>query len=112
MRSVIFSQWITRSLGVIKLDSGAFDKSTCKRVLDLLEAGDLTLGQDVIKRVAVVEQRQRWRSKESPRSLCKTSNNRLPMCRHQLRAGAARRAAWRGRDQRLRQSSARVLSAS
>ena len=27
----------------------------CKRVLDLLEPGDLTLGQVVIKRVAVVE---------------------------------------------------------
>ena len=31
MRSVIFSQWITRSLEVIKPDLGAFDK----RVLDL-----------------------------------------------------------------------------
>ena len=34
---------------------GSFDNSTCKRVLDLLEPGDLTLGQVVIKRVAVVE---------------------------------------------------------
>jgi len=33
---------------------GNFDNSTCKRVLDLLEPGDLTLGQVVIKRVAVV----------------------------------------------------------
>ena len=32
-----------------------FDKNTCKRVLDLLEPGDLTLGQVVIKRVAVVK---------------------------------------------------------
>jgi len=32
---------------------GSFDNSTCKRVLDLLESGDLTLGQVVIKRVAV-----------------------------------------------------------
>ena len=32
---------------------GSFDNSTCKRVLDLLEPGDLTLGQVVIKRVAV-----------------------------------------------------------
>jgi len=40
---------------VIKLDSGAFDKSTCKRVLDLLEAGDLTLWAVVLKKVAVVE---------------------------------------------------------
>ena len=31
------------------------DNSTCKRVLDLLEPGDLKLGQVVIKRVAVVE---------------------------------------------------------
>ena len=32
---------------------GSFDNSTCKRVLDLLEPGNLTLGQVVIKRVAV-----------------------------------------------------------
>ena len=34
---------------------GSFDNSTCRRVLDLLEPGDLRLGQVVIKRVAVVE---------------------------------------------------------
>ena len=34
---------------------GSFDNSTCKRVLDLLEPGDLKLGQVVIKRIAVVE---------------------------------------------------------
>ena len=34
---------------------GSFDNSTCKRVLDLLEPGDLTLGQVLIKRVAVVK---------------------------------------------------------
>jgi len=34
---------------------GSFDNSTCKRVLDLLEPGDLRLGHVVIKRVAVVE---------------------------------------------------------
>jgi len=34
---------------------GGFDDSTCKRVLDLLELGDLRLGQVVIKRVAVVK---------------------------------------------------------
>ena len=34
---------------------GSFDNSTRKRVLDLLEPGDLRLGQVVIKRVAVVE---------------------------------------------------------
>ena len=33
----------------------SFDNSTCKRVLDLLEPGDLRLGEVVIKRVAVVE---------------------------------------------------------
>ena len=33
----------------------SFDNSTCERVLDLLKPGDLTLGQVVIKRVAVVE---------------------------------------------------------
>ena len=33
----------------------SFDNSTCKRVLDLLEPGDLKRGQVVIKRVAVVE---------------------------------------------------------
>ena len=34
---------------------GSFDNSTCKRVLDLLEPGDLRLGQVVIKKLAVVE---------------------------------------------------------
>jgi len=34
---------------------GSFDNSTCKRVLDLLEPGDLRLKQVVIKRVAVVK---------------------------------------------------------
>ena len=34
---------------------GSFDNSTCKRVLDLLEPGDLRLGQVVIKRFAVVK---------------------------------------------------------
>ena len=34
---------------------GSFDNSTCKRVLDLLQLGDLRLGQVVIKRVAVVK---------------------------------------------------------
>jgi len=34
---------------------GSFDDSTCKRVMDLLDAGDLTLGQVVIKRAAVVK---------------------------------------------------------
>ena len=34
---------------------GSFDNSTCNRVLDLLEPGDLRLGQVVIKRVAVVK---------------------------------------------------------
>ena len=34
---------------------GSFNNSTCKRVVDLLEPGDLRLGQVVIKRVAVVK---------------------------------------------------------
>jgi len=34
---------------------GSSDNSTYKRVLDLLEPGDLRLGQVVIKRVAVVK---------------------------------------------------------
>ena len=34
---------------------GSFDNSTCKRVLNLLEPGDLKLGQVVITRVTVVE---------------------------------------------------------
>jgi len=33
----------------------SFNNRTCKRVLDLLEPGDLRLGQVVIKRVAVVK---------------------------------------------------------
>jgi len=32
---------------------GGLDNSTCKKVLDLLEPGDLRLGQAVIKKVAV-----------------------------------------------------------
>ena len=36
---------------------GSFDNSTCERVLEQLEPGDLRLGQVVIKRVAVVK---RW----------------------------------------------------
>jgi len=42
----------------------SFDNSTCKRVLDLLEPGDLRLGQVVIKRVAVVKawsEQRKWR---------------------------------------------------
>ena len=34
---------------------GSFENSTCKRVMELLELGDLRLGQVVIKRVAVVK---------------------------------------------------------
>ena len=34
---------------------GSFNNSTCERVLDLLEPGDLRLGQVVIKRVAIVK---------------------------------------------------------
>jgi len=34
---------------------GSFDNTTCKTVLDLLELGDLKLGQVVITRVAVVK---------------------------------------------------------
>ena len=34
---------------------GSFHNSTCKRVPDLFEPGDLRLGQVVVKRVAVVE---------------------------------------------------------
>jgi len=41
MRSVIFSQCRDRR---IVTEFGSFDNSTCKRVLDLLEPGDLTLG--------------------------------------------------------------------
>jgi len=34
---------------------GSFDNSTCKRVLDQLEPGDLSLWQVLIKRVTVVK---------------------------------------------------------
>ena len=34
---------------------GSFDNITCRRVLGLLDPGDLRLGQVVIKRVAVFE---------------------------------------------------------
>ena len=49
MRSVIFSQCIDRSDGSDVTGFGNFDNSTCKRVLDLLEPGDLRLGQVVIE---------------------------------------------------------------
>jgi len=43
---------------------GSFDNSTCKRVLDLLEPGDLKLGQVVIKscnsRVRSEQWKWRW----------------------------------------------------
>jgi len=44
-------------MGVVSgvTEFGSFDNSTCKRVLGLLEPGDLRLGQVVIKIVAVVE---------------------------------------------------------
>ena len=48
MRSVIFNQCRDRS-NVTGFES--FDASTCKRVLHLLEPGDLRLGQVVIKGV-------------------------------------------------------------
>ena len=51
MHSVIFDQ--CRNRGVTGFES--LDNSTCKRVLDLLEPGDLRSGQVVIKRVAVVK---------------------------------------------------------
>ena len=34
---------------------GSCDNSTCKRILDLLQPGNLRLGQVMTKRVAVVE---------------------------------------------------------
>jgi len=40
-------------MGVVCLGVGAL--STCKRILDLLEPGDLRLGEVVVKRVAVVK---------------------------------------------------------
>ena len=54
MRSFIFSQCRDRS---DVTGFGSFDNSTCKSVLDLLEPGELRLGQVVIKRVAVVERK-------------------------------------------------------
>ena len=53
MCSVIFSQCRDRRIGVMSMDLGAltsFDKSTFKRVLDLLEPGDLRLGQSCSSR--------------------------------------------------------------
>ena len=55
MYSVIFSECKDRRMVVMLLDLGGFDNSTCKRVLNLLEPGDLRLGEVVIKRVAVVQ---------------------------------------------------------
>ena len=44
-----------RRIGSDVTGFGSFDNSTCERVLDMLEPGDLRLGQVVIKRVAVVK---------------------------------------------------------
>jgi len=52
MRSVIFNQCRD---GSDVTSFGSFDNSTCKRVLDLSEPGDLRLGGAVIKRVVVVK---------------------------------------------------------
>jgi len=46
MCSVIFSQW-SRMTDVTAF--GGFGNSMCKRVLDLLQPGDLRLGQVVIE---------------------------------------------------------------
>ena len=43
MRSVIFSRRRPED-GSGVTEFGSFDNSTCKRVLDLLQPGDLTLG--------------------------------------------------------------------
>ena len=53
MRSVIFNQCRDRENGSDVTGFGSFDNSTCERVLDLLEPGDLRLV--VIKRVAIVK---------------------------------------------------------
>jgi len=54
MHSVIFNQCGDRRMSDVT-GFGSFDNSMCKRVLDLLEPGDLRLGQVVIKRAAVVK---------------------------------------------------------
>jgi len=50
MRSVIFNQCRQKD-GSDVTGFGTFDNRTCKRVLELLEPGDLKLGQ-VVMRVA------------------------------------------------------------
>ena len=54
MCSVIFSQCRDQRMGVMRPDLGSLTAAHA-RVLDLLELGDLRLGQVVIKIVAVVE---------------------------------------------------------
>ena len=49
MCSVIFSQRKDRRMGLMCMTGfGGFDNSTCKRVLNPLEPGDLRLGKVVI----------------------------------------------------------------
>jgi len=61
---------------------GSVDNSTCKRVLDLLEPGDLRLGQVVIKRVAVVKlgRRQLQILTDSGRRRVSIDSCRRPSC--------------------------------
>ena len=54
MCSVIFSQCRDQRMGVMRPDLGSLTAAHA-RVLDLLEPGDLRLGQVVIKIVAVVK---------------------------------------------------------
>jgi len=63
MRSVVFSQCRDRRMGVIidVTGFGSFDNSTCKRVLDLLELGDLRLGQVVIESCSSRAWSEQWK---------------------------------------------------
>ena len=60
MRSVIFSQCRDRRMRVMCVD-GSFDNSTRKTVLDLLEPGDLRLGQVVIQSCSSQAWTEQWK---------------------------------------------------
>ena len=55
MRSLILSQCRDPRIGVTREDLGGFNHSTCKTVLNLVEAVNLRFRKIVVERVTVVK---------------------------------------------------------
>ena len=58
MLSLILSQWRDLRIGVTREDLGGFNHSTCKTVLNLLEAVNLRFRKIVVDRVTLVKFRE------------------------------------------------------